>query len=190
MSNLLVQNIKHTNGTTAATINSSGSVNIPGHVVQVQYFQLTTSQTETISSANTDQAISNFTVNITPTSASSIIKLEAQLFFESANAPHNSVYFFFRDSTKLGNTQSSAGSRRLGIVVPTIGYYDNEQNSTAEMAHLGYFDAPSSTSAIAYKLGINTNATNNLFINRTVDDTDNANHERGVSWMSATEIAQ
>ena len=59
-----------------------------------------------------------------------------------------------------------------------------------EMALLGYFDAPSSTSAIAYKLGINTHATNNVFINRTVTDTDSSGYERGVSWISATEIAQ
>jgi len=159
------------------------------YVVQMKHFQLTTTQTETISSTNTDQEISNFTVNITPTSANSIIKLEAQLFFESANAPHNSVFFFYRDSTKLAHTES-AGNRRFGIVVPSVGYYDNEQNSTAEMAHLGYFDSPNTTSSIAYKLGINTNGTNNLFINRTVDDVNSANYERGVSWISAMEIAQ
>ena len=34
------------------------------------------------------------------------------------------------------------------------------------------------------------NATNNLFINRTVNDTASVGNERGVSFMSATEIAQ
>jgi len=159
------------------------------YVVQMKHFQLTTTQTETISSANTDQAISNFTVNITPTSANSIIKLEAQLFFESQNAPHNSVYFFFRDSTKLAHTES-AGSRRVGIVVPTVSYYDDDSATTPEMVHMGYFDSPNTTSSIAYKLGINTNGTNNLFINRTVNDTDTNGNERGVSWISAMEIAQ
>ena len=159
------------------------------YVVQVKHFQLTTSQTETISSSNTDQAISNFTVNITPTRANSLIKLEAQIFLETANAPHNTVFFFFRDSTKLAHS-GSAGSRRVGIVVPTIGYYDNETSSTAEMAHLGYFDSPNTTSQVAYKLGVNTNGTSDLFINRTKDDTDNASYERGVSWISAMEIAQ
>ncbi len=167
---------------------TAGTVAIPGHIIQVKYFQLTTNQRETIASANADQAISNFTVNITPTSTSSIIKLEAQVFLESSNSPHDTVFFFFRDSTKLANTET-AGSRRIGIVVPTVSYH-NETSSTAEMAHLGYFDAPSSTSAIAYKLGVNTNATNDLLINRTKDDTDNGSHERGVSWISATEISQ
>ena len=187
MSTLKVDTIQKTNGS-APTL-ADLSINQTGSVLQVQYFQLDTSQTESISSADTDQAISNFTVNITPKSTSSIIKLEAQLMFETANAPWSTMFFFFRDSTKLRNQQSSPSNRRLGIVVPTIGYHDLENASTAEMAHLGYFDTPSSTSQITYKLGITTNGTNDLFINRTVNDTDSMGYERGVSWLSATEIA-
>ncbi len=159
------------------------------YLVQMKHFQLTTTQTETIASANTDQAISNFTVNITPTRANSIIKLEAQLFFESANDTWNTVFFFFRDSTKLAHTES-AGSRKIGIANATVGYFGDDDASTAEMLHMGYFDSPNTTSSIAYKLGVNTNGTNNLFINRTVNDTDTSGYERGVSWISAMEIAQ
>ena len=158
-----------------------------GAVLQVKYFQLTTTQTETISSANTDQAISNFTVNITPKSSSSIIKLEAQLMYESANDAYNSMFFFYRDSTKLAHTES-AGSRRVGISSSLLSYEAEDNASTPEVVHVGYFDAPSSTSAIAYKLGINTNSTYNLFINRTVTDGNSTSYERGVSFISATEI--
>ena len=167
---------------------TANTVAIPGHVIQVKYFQLTTTQTETLSSADTDQAISNFTVNITPTSANSIIKLEAQLVFESANDSWETMFFFFRDSTKLAHTES-AGSRRVGIATPTVNYHAANNASTIEMVYMGYFDAPNSTSSIAYKLGINTHAANNVFINRTVSDTNSTGHERGVSWISATEIA-
>jgi len=172
------------------TITDTSGNSIPymkGAVLQVKYFQLTTTQTETISSANTDQAISNFTVNITPKSSSSIIKLEAQLVHESANAPYNTMFFFFRDSTKLAHTES-AGSRRVGIASPTLSYFAADNSSTPEMLHMGYFDTPSSTSAIAYKLGINAEATNNLFINRTITDNNETGYERGVSFISATEI--
>ena len=164
-----------------------GSPIIPGAVLQVKYFQLTTTQIETISSANTDQAISNFTVNITPKSSSSIIKLEAQLMHESENESFNTMFFFYRDSTKLAHTES-AGSRRVGIASPTLSYFASDNSSTPEMLYMGYFDTPSSTSAIAYKLGINTEGTHNLFINRTVTDSDGNGYERGVSFISATEI--
>ena len=173
------------------TITDTSGNSIPymkGSVLQVQYFQLTTSQTETISSANADQAISNFTVNITPKSSSSIIKLDAQIFFETANAVHSSLFFFFRDSTKLANTQSSPSNRKIGIASGTLSYYADDSASTPDMVHMGYFDTPNTTSAIAYKLGCIMSATNNLFINRTVSDTDNNAYERGTSYISATEI--
>ena len=159
------------------------------YLVQMKHFQLTTTQTETIASADADQAISNFTVNITPTRANSIIKLEAQLFYESANNPWDSMFFFFRDSTKLAHTES-AGNRRFGIASPTISYHTDNASSTPEMLHMGYFDSPNTTSTIAYKLGYISSGNNNLFINRTVDNTDANNYERGVSWISAMEIAQ
>ena len=123
------------------------------YLVQMKHFQLTTTQTETISSANADQAISNFTVNITPTSSNSIIKLEAQLMYESANEPWETMFFFFRDSTKLAHTES-AGSRRVGIASPTINYHSTDNASTLEMVHMGYFYTPSSTSSISYKLSL------------------------------------
>tara|TARA_B100000927_G_scaffold62948_1_gene49369 strand:- start:136 stop:672 length:537 start_codon:yes stop_codon:yes gene_type:complete len=159
------------------------------YLVQMKHFQLTTTQTEAYSSANADQAISNFTVNITPTRANSIIKLEAQLAYESANESWETMFFFFRDSTKLAHTES-AGSRRVGIAPPAINYHAVDNSSTMEIAHLGYFDSPNTTSSIAYKLGVNALQTNNFFINRTVTDTDSNGYERGVSWISAMEIAQ
>jgi len=176
---LKVDTLQNTSGT--------GTPYITGAVLQVKYFQLTTTQTETISSANTDQAISNFTVNITPKSSSSIIKLEAQLMYESENESFNTMFFFYRDSTKLAHTES-AGSRRVGIASSTLSYFDSDNSSTPEMLHMGYFDTPSSTSAIAYKLGINTEGTHNFFINRTISDADTTGYERGVSFISATEI--
>jgi len=186
MSTLRVNTIQKEDGS-VPTLNDL-SINHTGSVLQVQYFQLTTMQTETISSANTDQAISNFTVNITPKSTSSIIKLESQLMYESANESWETIFFFYRDSIKLAHTES-AGNRRVGIAMSTISYHGDDDSSTPEMSYMGYFDAPSSTSAIAYKLGVNTNATNNLFINRSLTDTNTSGYERGVSWISATEIA-
>tara|TARA_B110000503_G_scaffold131381_1_gene205901 strand:+ start:374 stop:958 length:585 start_codon:yes stop_codon:yes gene_type:complete len=186
-----VQNIAHTNGTVAATVDSEGGVYIKNHVLQVKYFQLTTMVNEAYSTANTDQAITNFVVNITPKSTSSIMKIEAHMMFEWTNLPWNTMWFFYRDTTKLGNTQASSGSRRIGISpsLPSHGNTASPNNdSTPEFATLTYFDDPQTTSAINYKLGVNSDATNMLFINRTVGDTDSIDFERGVSFISVTEI--
>jgi len=177
---LKVDNLQDANGT--------GTPYIKGAVLQVKYFQLTTSQTETYGTTNTDQAITNFVVNITPKSTSSIIKLESNIMFESANSIENTMWFFYRNTTKLGNTQASSGSRKIGISPSLIGYNAANNSSTPEMATLAYFDAPSTTSQINYKLGVNSMGTSDFFINRTIDDTDTTGMERGVSFISATEI--
>jgi hypothetical protein len=51
MSTLLVQNIKHTNGTTAATVNSSGVFASAGHVLQI--VQATATDKVSINNTNT-----------------------------------------------------------------------------------------------------------------------------------------
>jgi len=62
MSNLLVQNIKHTNGTTAATVSSSGVFASAGHVIQVVSSGFS-SETATTSTSFVDTGHS---VTITP----------------------------------------------------------------------------------------------------------------------------
>ena len=160
-----------------------------GAVLQVKYFQLTEPQTETYGTTDTDIAITNFNINITPKSTSSIIKLESNIMFEWANGPWDHIWFFYRNTTKLSATNT--GSRRAGISPSTMSHGKVDppnDDSTPEFATLTYFDAPSSTSQITYKLGVNSSGTNNLFINRTIGDSDNAGYERGVSFISATEI--
>ena len=177
-----------TNVKVADNAGIAGSKLGTGAILQVKYFQLTTPQTVTYGTTRTDLAIPNFNFNITPKSTSSIIKLEANVMFEWANNPWDTMWFFYRNSTKIG--ASTAGDRKLGISPSLVSHGNVTMNnsSTPEFATLTYFDAPSSTSEINYKLGVNSEGTNNLFINRTVDDTDNGGHERGVSFISATEI--
>jgi len=186
MSTLYVDSIQPK--TTGGNVGITNLAPQTGHVLQVKYFQLTTSQTETYPTANTDQAISNFVVNITPNSTSSIMKIEANLMYESANAAWDTMWFFYRDTTKLGNTQSSPGSRQLGISPGLDNYNQGNNDSTPEFATLTYFDVPSTTSAINYKLAVRTNSASNFFINRTVTDSDITGSERGVSFISVTEI--
>ena len=194
MSTLKVSSIQDISNNAAMSI-SSGVVtfaNAPvgaGMVLQVKYFQLTTPQTETYGTTDTDKAITNFNINITPKSTSSIIKLESNIMFEWANNPWDTIWFFYRDTTKLAAT--NAGNRRA-CISPSIsshGRVDSPNNdSTPEFASLAYFDAPSSTSQITYKLGVNASGTNSLFINTAISTSNTIGVERGVSFISATEI--
>ncbi len=160
-----------------------------GTVLQIKHAQKT--DTDTVSlSANTDTVLhTDLHVTITPTSTNSIIKLEGQIFGEHgvAGEVFNNTVFFYRDTTKLATP--AAGSRNTGVATMTRTYTTDNADSTPEYVYYAYFDSPSSTSSITYKLGIKVSASETFYINRTVSDADNVYHERGTSFISVTEIA-
>ena len=199
MSTLTVQNIQGSSSS-SNTINvasghkisgaATGSIVAPGQVIQVQYTQYTGTFTQAYT-ADTDAVIgaSALSVNITPKSTSSIIKLDAHVFheFSAVNTQDNHVWFFYRDSTAL--RAPAAGSRPCGISMSSINNA-TDAGSTPEIVNYTYFDTPNTTSQITYKIGLLTRFSGTLYVNRTVTDNDNNAHERGISFTSATEIAQ
>ena len=182
MSTIKVDTITDTSG--------NSSPIIKGAVLQVQYTQYTGTFTQSLTAeTNTVIGSSALTVNITPKSTSSIIKLDTHIFHEwgSQGDAANAVWFFYRDTTALKTT--SAGSRPCGISTSTISYDASDAGSTPEIAYYSYFDTPNTTSQITYKIGLLPRNDRTLYINRTVDDTDAIGFERGLSFISATEIA-
>jgi len=160
-----------------------------GGIIQVQYTQFTSTNTFDLD-ANTDTVITDLTVDITPISTSSIIKIDAMVNGEwgNSNGATDSTWFFFRDTTKLSH--ASAGSRNVGIFMGTSTTYDApDGNSTPEHAYYSYFDSPSSTSQITYKVGVKQRDGYVWYLNRTATDSDATNMERGISFISVTEIA-
>jgi|TARA_B100000085_G_C18323439_1_gene423196 hypothetical protein len=162
-----------------------------GGIIQIQKTQYTDT-TSTSCADSTNVILTDLTVNITPTSTSSIIKLEAMINGEWDNSftNPNSVWFFYRDSTKL--SAPAASDRAIGVLICTpIAYDAANATSTGEVAYYTYFDTPSTTSQITYKVGVyqGTGSTKTWYTNRTVGDSDNDQYERGTSFISATEIA-
>jgi hypothetical protein len=158
-------------------------------IIQTQYTQFTGTNTYSTTAA-TDAVITDLTVNITPVSTSSIIKVEAMVNGEWSNqvGATDNVWFFYRDSTKLSH--SAASNRNVGIMMgSSISYFTQDQDSTPENAYYSYFDAPSSTSQITYKVGVNSGSGYTWYLNRTVGDTDTSSYERGTSFICVTEIA-
>jgi hypothetical protein len=119
-----------------------------------------------------------------------VIHLQAHVFGEhgdDSNPTWNHLLFFYRDSEKLGH--APAGNRNVGISMTTRTYHNQDHNSTPEIARYDYFDTPATTSQITYKCGIVCTFAETFYINRTVTDSDNNGRERGISFISATEIA-
>ena len=156
-----------------------------GGIIQIQHTQLTTAATQA-ASANTATAFTDLTVNITPTSTSSIIKLECHLAgeFDDDDATYDHIMFFYRDTTALKHTGTISGSKG-GISAMTRTHYANDDNSTGEVGYFSYFDSPNTTSQITYKVGIISSQATTFYINTTVNTSD----EYFVSSISATEIA-
>ena len=175
---------KITNGGVAASGIPSGGI------IQVQRTQFVSTNDVTLT-IDTSTALSDLTVNITPISTSSIIHLQAHIFCEFGDAgaanTWDHVFFFYRDTTKLAH--AAAGNRNVGVSMATRTVSSGDDDSTPEIVRYDYFDTPASTSQITYKCGIQVSHSDTLYINRTVGDTDTRNYERGISFISATEIA-
>ena len=170
------------------TTSGSGFVIPPaGGIIQTQYTQFTGTNTVSLS-ALTDTVLTDLTVNITPVSASSVIHLQAHLLYEHGEDNDNGwnhIFFFYRDTTKLGHTQT--GSNRLcGISMGTRTFYSEDDSSTPHIARYDYFDAPSTTSQITYTWqGYNHTNTDQLYWNY-----DNSTLESTNASITLMEIAQ
>lgn len=170
------------------TTSGSGFVIPPaGGIIQMQYTQYTGTTSYSISAA-TDSSLSDLTVNITPTSTSSKILIQTHVMFEmTVNQDHNICWMFMRDSTVL--KAPDAGTRRECISAGSTAYYADDKASTPSTAVYQYFDSPNTTSQITYKVAMNSYSAGTLYVNRSITDTNSADFERGVSYISVTEIA-
>ena len=160
-----------------------------GGIIQTQYTQFTGTNTVSLT-VDTDVVFSDLTVKITPASSSSIIKVEAHVVGEFATSGniYNTMWMFHRDSTRLAHP--TAGSRLTGITTLLTNYAYTDAGSTLEAGNITYFDKPNTTSEITYKVvAYNSNTTGNFMLNRTVTDTNSDAYERGISYISVTEIA-
>tara|TARA_B100000900_G_C20212610_1_gene566484 strand:- start:88 stop:639 length:552 start_codon:yes stop_codon:yes gene_type:complete len=180
------------------TISKIQNASLPsGSVLQVQYTQLDTPFQVTGIGGGTEIFVTGMSVVITPTRANSIIRLESVLFQEYNQSSYtaNSMFYFTRnDSTKL--YAPVAGSRRSGVSAPNEQWgQSTDVGSTPDSMDATYFDSThNSTSALTYKLVFTSlypqsGTAGVLSVNRTGADTNSNEYERGVSFISATEIA-
>lgn len=158
-----------------------------GKILQVQSTLYNTATTQSIT-ADTDTAINNLSVNITPAASSSKILVFIRLFHESSNTDsQNSGCFVIRDSTPI-NLGASAGSRLLTMLSLPQNYTSANANSTPETFNGFTIDSPNTTSQITYHVGYRIAYTSTLYINQTVSSTDGSSYERGSSEIIAMEI--
>ena len=158
-----------------------------GKVLQViqNHFDTTSSQAIT---AGVISNITDLSLSITPTSASSRIMVEVRWFGEfGANAQDN-MFGLKRDTSEIGSS-ASVGSRNYGIHTTSIGYA-GDNVSTPETVYYQYIDAPNTVSTITYHATIRTTDAQTMVTNRSIADGDGGLYERGTSSITLWEIAQ
>ena len=159
-----------------------------GGIIQIQHTQFTGTASPSITNA-TDTALTDLTVSITPTATSSKILLQAHVFFEGSTSDYNWSWMFFRDSTVLKAPTGGSGQTSV-ISSSCISFYADDNSSTPSTAVYQYFDTPSTTSSVTYKVGVVTTGGNStLHINKSLTDSGSGGYARGISYISATAIA-
>ena len=174
-------------GTSGHFLKSQGAGNVPvfaaaggGKIGQVAYTQNTAVESTTATSFAT---ISDFSVDITPAATSSKILISAVLPISSSNHNHT-TYQLFRDATQIG-MGDAAGSRTRA----SFGWRNDSTIGDYSVIPFGiqWIDSPSSTSQITYSFKWNTDG-GTIYMNRSHDNTDNANYHRTASQIMALEI--
>ena len=127
-------------------------------------------------------------VTITPSSTSSKIFVTGMLGSVGTNNSNNILgYGILRDGTQIG-AGTSSGSR---TVVHGGNYNDGSSHDNEISSHpFQFLDSPSSTSELEYEIALLArNGQGSTYINRTINDDDNAYTLRPLSTITVMEIS-
>lgn len=156
-----------------------------GHVLQTVHKKVDTKATYAFATAGqTGTYITALDTTITPTSSSSKIIINFNISYE---VHHDTIFRLYRGGTEiLRNTTD--GNYWAGWKLPS---YDVDNGSTPRTTHFMDIDSPNTTSAITYRLMIQSAGVGaqTFFLNRTAGSTGAANHEVGTSTVILQEIA-
>lgn len=150
-----------------------------GNVLQV----VQAVKTDTFSTASTSFVdVTGLSVSITPTNTTSKI---LTMFSLPASSTASAGWYcnLVRDGTNIV-VGDAAGSR----VQTTVSSYITPVSQSFSMS-FQYLDAPSTTSAITYKLQLKAQSGFTAYVNRSGTDTDNNLYQRTASSITVMEIA-
>lgn len=171
--------------TTDASLLTSGTLSssrLPvGSILQVKSYTLTTAVTGTVS-GSTNTFSNALSVSITPSSASNKI-----LILVNVNKLHRpdrdaTGIRILRDGTFIISPTNSSGP----TLVHSAAYNSDAENMTVENMNL--LDAPNTTSAITYAVGLVTHSDHTSGFNLSQTDNGASYCPRGVSTITVMEV--
>ena len=200
MSRIIVDSIRNSSASSdGITLSSDGKVAFPnggaGKILQVK----TNSTRDSTGSVHCNPTktyvdITNQNVSITPSATTSKIKISFHQFGETGSSAHQFMFAVKRAISGGATTilqAPAASTRGTGMTMAFINWPSADNENTPGVAQMAnYIDSPNTTSAVTYTVVVqNHESTNYYYYNRTVQDTDNAARERGLSWITVEEVA-
>ena len=165
----------------AVKVNSAGNALEFGAVAGGKIGQvISTTKNDTWSSSGSGfQAVTGLSVSITPSATSSkVLILSATQLYTNDYGGGISLY---KGGSQLVNP-SSPSSRSI----VNANMYIGSSHSMSNLA-INYLDTPSSTSALTYQIYVYARS-GTYRINRSSDDSDNDDHARTISTITAFEV--
>ena len=153
-----------------------------GNVIQV----VSTVKTDTFTTTSGSYVdVTGLSVSITPTSSSNKILVLFQINGSQEVGAGRAYLKLLRGSTVI-DAGDVAGSR-----TPALGGFSAiDQSITSTPVSGNFLDSPATTSSTTYKIQVAMNAgSGTAYINRTMQDADNANQIRMASTIIVMEIA-
>lgn len=169
-----------TQGLTTASRGINNASVPSGSVLQVQSTNLTSAFT-TASTSWID--LTGMSISITPISATSKILVNVCLCF-IGDSNTQGYCRIVRDSTAIGIGDANGGRVRF-----SLNNYILQQNEVRTSTLL-FLDSPGTTSALTYKLQIQSQGTGTVYVNRSTTWADNQTSGTGISTLTVMEIAQ
>ena len=181
-SELHVDAIKHSGGTSALTINSSGNVNIPGSIIQVvQGVKGDTGSFESTSFVD----VPGVNVTITPKFNTSKIMIYVTVTGELADDDWVVNFRLMRGSTAIGIGDAAGSRKQASFAIDSYG----AGSLSVITANFHWLDSPSTTSATTYKLQ-GAAADGIFYAGRNQGDNNGAETARFPTIITAMEVAQ
>ena len=168
-----------------------------GTIIQVVSTPVDSTDSISLSTQYSYYPITPLDTTITTTRANSKILVTAGI---GGEANHEDYHLAFRCGRVIGGSLqiifkgADAGSRTTALAMGNTGYFADDQNSTtAYNSFANMLDSPSQAAgtAITYRFFVSTLAGNNAtyFLNRTVNDGNDATKERLFSYLTLMEVA-
>jgi hypothetical protein len=172
-----------TSGTVLTSASSLTASQLPaGSVLQV----VSTTKTDTFTTTSTSPVdITGLSVSITPSSSSNKILITGSVCYgESSSTPYLMGFLLVRNSTNIC-IADAAGSRSRW----TFGGQGIYSTDNTVFAPINFLDSPATTSATTYKIQVQAESPQTIYINRGGEsDGDSAITGRFTSTITVMEI--